>query len=324
MLRMVLLALVLSFGAAQADDVKGARDYPGIGRFAGSSIIGYQNLPHDEFKLPLAPVKTDEQFQWVLPDVREIEGKVTGFVYAVPPGKSSLEVFRNYQNALKNVGYAVLFKCELEECGNEQVLAQKVYRDSHIMANSDIASAQAAMYGEDIRYLVAQKTAAPESYVSLLVAREAHVRQPDSVSVVMHVIEPKGMGQSMVFVDAAKMSGDISAQGHVALYGIYFDTGSAEVKPTSDPTLAEIAKMMKESNRKVIVVGHTDTQGGFDYNMDLSTRRAKAVADVLAKRYGIQQARLQAAGVGYLAPVASNASDEGRAKNRRVELVQQE
>ncbi len=72
----------------------------------------------------------------------------------------------------------------------------------------------------------------------------------------------------------------------------------------------------------MIIVGHTDSQGGFDYNMDLSKRRAAAVAADLAKTYQIPSARLQTAGVGYLAPVGSNATEDGRAKNRRVELVE--
>jgi outer membrane protein OmpA-like peptidoglycan-associated protein len=146
----------------------------------------------------------------------------------------------------------------------------------------------------------------------------------DAVSVVLHFIEPKPIGQSMVFVDAGKMATEIGATGRVALYGIYFDTGSAEVKAESGPTLAEIAKLMKQNpNRKMFVVGHTDSVGGYEYNMGLSQRRAKSVVDALTQRHGIPASRLQAAGVGFLAPVAPNASEEGRAKNRRVELVQE-
>jgi outer membrane protein OmpA-like peptidoglycan-associated protein len=95
------------------------------------------------------------------------------------------------------------------------------------------------------------------------------------------------------------------------------------VKPDSEPTLKEIAKLLKQDQKKVFIVGHTDTQGGYEYNKNLSARRAKAVAEVLSKQYGIPASRLQSAGVGYLAPVASNDSEEGRAKNRRVELVQE-
>ena len=146
----------------------------------------------------------------------------------------------------------------------------------------------------------------------------------DSVSVVLHVIEPKPMKNSMEFVSAAKMASDIASSGHVALYGIYFDTDSATVKPESAAALNEIATLLKrEPGLRVYIVGHTDTQGGYDYNMGLSGRRSHAVAEALVSRYGIAPDRLHTAGVGFLSPVATNATDDGRAKNRRVELVRE-
>ena len=88
--------------------------------------------------------------------------------------------------------------------------------------------------------------------------------------------------------------------------------------------MKEIAALLKrEPGLKVFIVGHTDTQGGYDYNMGLSARRSHAVADAVASRFGIAPDRMRAAGIGFLAPVATNATDEGRAKNRRVELVRE-
>jgi OOP family OmpA-OmpF porin len=329
--RIVALTLALALvaiGPSQAQDIAGARDFQGIPRFQGSKIIGYQLLPYDGFRLPTGPVKEDDKFEWQLPDAIDLEGKVTGYVYMLSPGKSALEVFRNYQGALTAAGFETLFKCEsAETCGNDSVLVQKVYADSHIMQNSGLRSAQAVVNGGEIRFLSAKRSAGgQDTYVSLAVAKEVNmgVGDQDSLSVVLHVIEPKAMDQSMVFVDATKMANDIGATGHVALYGIYFDTGSAEIKAESEPTLGQIATLLKQDqNRKVAIVGHTDTVGGFDFNMSLSGRRSRAVVDALTRRYGIPGARLHAAGVGYLAPVASNESEQGRAKNRRVELVQE-
>ncbi len=128
----------------------------------------------------------------------------------------------------------------------------------------------------------------------------------------------------MVLVDAARMDSEIGSSGHVSLYGIHFDTDSAVIKPESEPTLAEIAKLLKaEPAMKLWIVGHTDNVGGYDHNMKLSARRAKAVQAVLTGRFGIASSRLHDAGVGFLAPVAPNTSEEGRAKNRRVELVRE-
>jgi outer membrane protein OmpA-like peptidoglycan-associated protein len=73
---------------------------------------------------------------------------------------------------------------------------------------------------------------------------------------------------------------------------------------------------------QVIIVGHTDGKGAFDYNLSLSQRRAQAVVSALNSGHGIKSSRLTAAGAGMIAPVASNRTDEGRAKNRRVEIVE--
>lgn len=322
------LLLAVLAGSAQAQDVPGARDYPGLPRFRGSSIIGYQALAFDSFQLPTGPAERDASSNWQIPSALRLEGKVTGYVYALPPGTATLEVFRNYQEALQAAGFTTLFACDDDDaCGDGGILAQRVYAGSHIMQNRGLRTAQAAMYGSDIHFLSAKRTTdGRDTYVSLLVAKESVMsgRDQDSVSVILHLIEPKPMNSSMVFVDAAKMAADITSTGHVALYGIFFDTDSAVVKPESDPALREIAALLnRQPGLRVYIVGHTDTQGGYDYNMGLSARRSRAVSEVLASRYGVAADRMRTAGVGFLSPVATNGTDEGRAKNRRVELVRE-
>jgi len=138
------------------------------------------------------------------------------------------------------------------------------------------------------------------------------------------VIVEKGAMKQDVVADAAALANGIQADGKVMVYGIAFDTGKAEVKPESAATLAEIAKMLKaDAALKLHVVGHTDNVAGFELNMKLSQARAEAVVQALVAKHSIGAARLKASGVGPLAPVASNATEEGRAKNRRVELVRQ-
>jgi outer membrane protein OmpA-like peptidoglycan-associated protein len=139
----------------------------------------------------------------------------------------------------------------------------------------------------------------------------------------LFIVEKGGMEQSVV-ANADALSSDIKAAGHVAIYGIYFDTAKAVVKPESDAAIAEIAKLLTANpSLAVHIVGHTDNVGPLDVNMKLSQARADAVVQVLVAKYGIATARLKASGVGPLSPVASNDSDEGKAKNRRVELVKQ-
>ncbi len=139
----------------------------------------------------------------------------------------------------------------------------------------------------------------------------------------LRVVEKKGMEQYIV-ADAAAFGNDIRATGHVAVYGIHFDTAKSTLKPESATAIAEIAKLLKgEPTLKLYVVGHTDNVGGLESNVRLSQERAEAVLQALVRDHGVAPARLRAFGCGLYAPVASNDNEEGRAKNRRVELVKQ-
>jgi OmpA-OmpF porin, OOP family len=137
------------------------------------------------------------------------------------------------------------------------------------------------------------------------------------------IVEKDIMKQEVV-ANAEAMGNDINATGHVSIYGIYFDTGKSEIKPESDAAISEIAKLLKNNGAlKLYVVGHTDNVGSFDSNMKLSKERADAVAKALSDKYGIAAARLKPYGVASLSPITSNDTEDGKSKNRRVELVKQ-
>lgn len=137
------------------------------------------------------------------------------------------------------------------------------------------------------------------------------------------VIERQAMTQS-VTANAAAWAGGLRDNGRVALYGIYFDTGKSDLKPESDATIREIARLLEsDPSLKVHVVGHTDNVGNLADNLKLSGSRANAVVQALVTRHRVAAARLTGNGVGPLAPVAPNDAEAGRAKNRRVELVRQ-
>jgi outer membrane protein OmpA-like peptidoglycan-associated protein len=223
-----------------------------------------------------------------------------------------VEVFRNYQSALRKGGFETLFTCGPQGCGSSIANAY---------ANSgDNADYWGPQHG--IHY-VSAKLARPEGdvYVSLLIDDQG----PDSrTNAELYVIEMKPMQSDLITVDAASLANDIQRTGHASVYGIYFDTGKADIKPESDATLKEIAKLLQgDPSLKLHVVGHTDNQGALDMNMDLSRRRADAVLGALTTKYAVPAGRLRAFGCGPYSPVASNDSEDGRAKNRRVELVKQ-
>ena len=136
------------------------------------------------------------------------------------------------------------------------------------------------------------------------------------------IVEREQMEQK-VAVNPDALFGDIATTGHAAVYGIYFDHDSANIKQESKPSLKAIADMLKANKSlKLYVVGHTDMTGGFEYNVGLSLKRANAVVKALVNEYGIAAERLAGKGAGPLCPIGSNKNENGRKLNRRVELVE--
>ena len=139
----------------------------------------------------------------------------------------------------------------------------------------------------------------------------------------LRIVEKKAMEQYIV-ADTAAFGNDIRATGHAAVYGINFDTGKSTILPESAQAIGDIAKLLTaDPSLNIHVVGHTDNVGGVDSNIKLSQDRAEAVLQALVGDHAIAPSRLRSYGCGQFAPVASNDTEEGRAKNRRVELVKQ-
>lgn len=131
------------------------------------------------------------------------------------------------------------------------------------------------------------------------------------------ILEVQAMEQE---VTADAMYDALSKDGFMALY-INFDTGKATIKPESESIIAQIAALMKgHEDLKLGIEGHTDNVGTPASNKTLSEQRAKAVLDAVVKQ-GIAAARMTAVGWGQEKPIADNRSEDGRAKNRRVEIV---
>src|SRR5690606_481328 len=108
----------------------------------------------------------------------------------------------------------------------------------------------------------------------------------DRPMIQLNVVESEAMEQRMVVVEAAAMHSDLETEGRVAIYGIHFDVDKDGMREESRPQLDEIAKLLREAPQmNVLIVGHTDAQGGIDYNLDLSQRRARSVVDNLVLDY---------------------------------------
>ena len=234
-------------------------------------------------------------------------------------------MIRNYQNELQASGFKVLFEGGQEKLGSyfsEAAGYKKIIWPPNIPALT--------MNSDQQRYLAAEKKSSAGNIVVTLYAVEnkfwaGSLKKVEKGQTLLQVdiIESKPMETKMVTVSADEMAEKISTSGSIALYGIYFDTNKATIKPQSTDTLEQIAKLLNTNRElKLLVVGHTDNVGAYAYNMELSRNRADAVVLELTEKYAIKAARLTPIGVAFACPVGSNKTEEGRTKNRRVELVE--
>jgi outer membrane protein OmpA-like peptidoglycan-associated protein len=145
----------------------------------------------------------------------------------------------------------------------------------------------------------------------------------DRSTAFIRILEEKPMDGGKIEVPE-DLSATLQQQGSADVYGILFDFDKDVVKPESKPALDDIARALSSNpTMRLKIIGHTDNQGTADYNLDLSSRRAANVSAALVGGYGIDPSRLSYEGAGLTKPIAPNDTDEGRAKNRRVELVVQ-
>lgn len=312
------VAIALCAVTTSAQDLKGSKDHPSIKRYEGSTIIHYESLNFESLLIPTGKLAHDAKLHF--PKATEPEGEVNRIRYKAPAGRTSLEVFRNYEAALKAAGFQQLYSCVKEACGAGDTFAQTLYG----------VGAQPLTLNQKTQAFLSAKLAhaAGTTFVRLFAvenhswASEAKTAEGQTV-VQLDIVDTKAMEGGMVTVDANAMRKALQETGRVALYGIYFDSGKAAVKPESQEAVAEIAKLLAaNASMRLLVVGHTDTDGSFATNRELSQKRAAAVVQQLVGSHGIAQSRLTPVGVGFAAPVATNRNSEGKAKNRRVELVE--
>ncbi len=322
--RTALFAFLLAaLTGAVAQDKPGSKDHPILKRYKDSFIFQYSQQDFAAYPLALGkalnPSATGSNGRKIETE-QTIEGRVTRISYLAPAGRSSLEVFRNYEQELKDKGFTTLYKGELKELG---------YR---FAARYEGLFSQIFEYNDQGNYFIAARLERPEGNVTVAVfvceftmGLSGGLKPVKGQPLVqVDIIEEKPMESRMVVVTAEKMANSIETTGRIALYGIYFDFNKADIKPESAPTLEQIAKLLKSMpDSRLLVVGHTDNVGGFEFNQNLSRQRAAAVVKALSTDYGIAASRLTPMGAAYMAPVATNRTEEGRAKNRRVELVEQ-
>ena len=295
--------------ACPGQDVKNAVEPPIVGRYEGSTIRVQSQQAFDRVNMTTR-LGAQGKFEGIT-----VEGRHSLTVLQGPRGRSALEIFTNYANALNTAGFQTVFRCSREQCPRgmfQEGLGPDAYSG---IRRPFVLSGDGSI--EDQHYMVASRiTPAGTEYARLVAGG------PRLPVTVVEIVQPSLMETRVKVMESATMKSELAQRGRVALYAIFFDFDKAELKPESKPQLEELAKYLRsEPAAKVFVVGHTDGKGTLEYNTDLSRRRAIAVAGALVNDYQISAARLSAHGAGPLAPVASNDTEEGRTLNRRVEVV---
>ncbi|WP_439575138.1 OmpA family protein [Phreatobacter sp.] len=304
----------LAATAPATADIAGSADHPLVGRYAGSQIAYYSSNAYDEAWL-LTRAMNPDQPKESSPSWLQLEGAVTRIRYTIPEGRSSLEVLRNYEQALRQNGFTTLFACTDTQC-LQVPDRSNVYR---IGAMVDADNANSMIYFDRARYVLAKRETGDGAVHVVIFVGERQQR----ATAFVHVVQGKPMETGRIEVKTSDQMGEeLDRTGRVDLYSILFDFDRADLKSESDATLEQIARLLATRPQlRLAVIGHTDDQGSAAYNLSLSQRRAEAVVAALVSRHRITADRLAASGEGLQRPVADNGTDEGRARNRRVELV---
>ncbi|WP_187182167.1 OmpA family protein [Rhizobium sp. WL3] len=288
--------------------------------YDGACLYGAEDAGFTRFDLPVGPMKGGAPTE-----LKPVEGQLRRRLYVAPAGASAADVFLNYRTALLGAGFSSLFECAGRSCGSNNALLGKlvIYPADRKLRNLGTAS-EFALYIKDGEHYMAAVSADGTRHVALYVAQnqKAPLSGNASERAAVHLDLVTSAALESRMIDAAAMAKGISDEGHIALDNVYFDFGTANLSPEAAPAIAEMAKLLASNpGLKVYIVGHTDWVGDGETNLSLSQKRAQAVMAALVSA-GIAKERLAAAGMGMLAPRASNQTEPGRAMNRRVELVE--
>ncbi len=325
----LLISITFSANSFALEDMPGSADHPKLNRVAGTTIVAHFQSDYAEHEFitegskRLKEIKTEYK-----------EGKLTRLVYSIPAEQTALFTFRNYQETFAKLGTVKeVYTCKKTQCPSGIGNAFVWSKDKRIPTNIKTVNKmyQIKPYNRDPFYWYGEIQADNAKYDVAFFSAAVNVKDGNIAKegfekgrtfIHLDIIEKSEFKSDITIVEASKIQQSITDKGHVALYGLFFDTGKDQLTAESKPALTEIAKALKADNAlKVYVVGHTDNVGSLTTNQQLSERRAASIIKSLSSDFDIDQSRMTPIGVGLAAPVSTNDTEEGRALNRRVELV---
>jgi len=346
----VLLTLLPAAALAAAPpplptaDQPGSADSPVLKRYDGSIVLSYEKRHLDSVTFPLSKLefvagKRDNHNNGVAEPKQKktAEGELTHLVYVMPEQRSALEVARYFQDAIKAKKGKLLYECKAPDCGGSETgnslggggnMSLPMYIRSGDRVTEppwSLPWCSAFVKLTELRYFVAELPTLG-AVVSVQVAN-----MPDAAGTctalhgrtlaVVDIVQ--GKAQSASADSGAPLARTLAAEGRATLNGLDFQQNSAALPADARSALAPVAELLNGSPQlRLLVVDHTDNEGGYQRNADLSKKRADAIVKALVEQFKVKRERLTAVGAGSAAPLTSNKSSEGRAKNRRVELVE--
>jgi OOP family OmpA-OmpF porin len=252
--------------------------------------------------------------------VFDVAGRVSKTAYRIPQqGVTPQQIIAPIKQALGESGFDILFECRDRYCGGfdfrfgtEVIPAPNMFVDLF-----------------DFTFVTARRE---QAYITLLASRDATAGYLQIIQVTPDGTEPilpETIGATVVpkgSKETRAAQGGIAEQldsrGRAILGDLDFASGSSDLGQAAFESLEDLATYLKENEPwRIALVGHTDSTGSLDVNIALSERRASSVRKRLIETHGLRPSRIEAKGIGYLAPIASNLNEEGREANRRVEAI---
>ncbi len=313
----IILLIPTNLFAQRTSDINNTKDNSLISRF-NDSFIAYENtVKWDIYILPITKIKNvgggknwDKKLK--------LEGKVNRIQYTTKKENNASLVYANYLSALKKSNWKILFSGSGDnELGNESYEWQYYMFQEGLGLDKKFGS-KYNFRGNDYAYIAAKFENNDTSYYAMI-----YIIEKDKFTMInQDIITIKN--PDIGLVTAKILTKEIDKNGHLALVGIFFETGKTKLTEKSISALKNISKYLNSNkNKKFFIVGHTDNIGSFTANMKLSENRAKAVKNELISKYGVDANQIKSYGVANLSPVTSNSTDKGKARNRRVEIVEQ-
>ncbi|MFK8058202.1 MAG: OmpA family protein [Saprospiraceae bacterium] len=281
--------------------------------FKGSTLLG-----EHESRFASIPILSEPMDAQKIPAKILMEGRLGSRIFRRPEGVAPLEIIRSYADALSTDGFDLLLSCEKSKnnCKTSYIITSN-YHELFKARNYEQLPRNSKLWltFNAHHYLSAKKkTPSGMVYVVIIASDKESLYSVDTLMV-------ESMQTGSVQITTKIMDDKLSNEGKVVLSGIFFDTGKDTITGESEASLETIATYLSSnSGQSFYVVGHTDDTGNREANVSLSTKRAQAVVNALQEQ-GVSAAQLSAHGVGPFVPAASNQSDNGKAENRRVELV---